>query len=486
MIQTADGGYALACNQRSFFTGSLDAWLIKTDAAGNIQWNVTYGGAGWDGAHSIIATSDGGYAIVGSTGSFVEDGFFGSGNMDCWLIKTDSNGNMQWSKTYGGTESEYGQAVIETPDGGFAIAGHAFTSVEEGRENFLLVKTDLSGNLQWNKTYGGEQIDWAYSIVATPDGGYALSGVTSSFGSQNNCLLVKTDSLGNMQWTKTYPARGSMGSRALILTFDGGFALTGNVYVKNFTESDLWIAKTDASGNLEWNQTYNGKGIEHAYALVSTTDGGYAVAGFTTTANVEEADCLLIKTDASGNMQWNKTYGSQYADAAYTMVQTTDGGYALAGSWSYLTNHYLGGSVWLIKTDSEGNTANLPLNPTPTPTASPVNSPTTQPTSTPKPTPIFNPTLTQTPSPTATPPLNQTPNTKLSTSPIPTPTLTPTLTSDSTPPPPAYIPAQQVPKAGTKLPSGNPLECVLLVVAVIAVTVICVVAYNLRNLKRVS
>jgi len=472
VIQTVDGGYALACNMWSLSTGGMDAWLIKTDAFGNVQWNVSYGGPNWDGANSLVATSDGGYAIAGSTGSF------GAGSMDYWLIKTDSSGNMQWNKTYGGGGTEYGRAVIESSDGGYLVAGHAFSSVAEGRENFWLVKTDLSGNLEWSQTYGGTESELAYSIVEAPEGGYAVAGYAGSFGAKNNCWLVRTDSLGNMHWNKTFSARGSFGSHSLVLTSDYGFALTGMAYPYSFNSSDLWIAKTDASGDLEWQQTYNGKGMEHAYALVSTSDGGYAVAGFTTPASAEETDCLLVKTDASGNMQWNKTYGGPSADAAYSMVQTTDGGYALAGSWSYLTNSYLGGSVWLIKTDSEGNTADLPPSPTPKPSSAPTVSPTIAPTSTPEPTPAPSA------NPTATPQLNQTPTLK----PTPLPTLPPSPTlapiAESTPKPPAAVaPQQQIAQSDIEPTNGAPIGWVPMAIAAFAVSAIGFAAYGLRKLK---
>ncbi len=469
VIQTLDGGYALACNMWSFVTGGLDVWLIKTDARGDIQWNKTYGGSQWDGANSLVATSDGGFAIAGSTGSF------GAGGMDCWLIKTDAYGTMLWNQTYGSAGSEYGRAVIETPDGGFAIAGHAFSSVAEGRENYWLVKTDALGKVQWSQTYGGAQVDWAYSIVNAPDGGYAIAGYTSSFGG-NSCLLVKTDTLGNMQWNKTYAARGAFGSRSLVATADGGYALTGIAYNPSLSDNDFWLAKIDAYGNMQWNQTYQGPEMEHAYALVAASDGGYAIAGFTTTTNVEEADFLLVKTDAFGIMQWNKTYGGPYADAAYTMIQTTDGGYALAGSWSYLVNKCLGGSVWLIKTDSEGNTTDLPIYPNPTSTPTPTTSPTTSPTSTPKPTPtpistpgIFQ-TLTQTPTP--------------STLPTPPPSTAPAPTATSTPTPPTPTATlQPMPKLGATPSETKRLEWVPIAITVVAVVSIGIAVCAFRKLK---
>ena len=191
LVAASDGGYAIASWTTSFGAGSADFWLVKTDALGNMQWNQTYGGTGNDGAISLVATSDGGYAMAGST--------YGAGSYDFWLVKTNANGNMQWNKTYGGTGWDEAYSLVATSDGGYAIAGR--WNVKDffgaGNGDVWLVKTDSFGNMQWNQTYGGTGYDWAYSLVATPDGGYALAGCTDSVGAgSNDFWLVKTDEFG--------------------------------------------------------------------------------------------------------------------------------------------------------------------------------------------------------------------------------------------------------------------------------------------------
>jgi len=347
LVQTSDGGYALAGATNSFGAGNDDFWLVKTDAAGSAQWNKTYGGTDAEDANALVQTSDGGYALAGWTESF------GAGWFDFWLVKTDSAGTMQWNQTYGGTSDDRASALVQTSDGGYALAGLTYPG-DVGNGDFWLVKADASGNMMWNKTYGGTNSDWAYALVQTSDGGYALAGWTNSFGAGWSVFwLVKTDSAGTMQWNQTYGGTGSDGAYALVQTGDGGYALAG--YTMSFGAGgyDAWLVKTDDSGNMQWNKTYGGTSDDVAYALVQTSDGGYALAGYTNSFGAGNFDFWLVKTDFSGNMQWNKTYGGTNFDYARALVQTSDGGYALAGA----TNSFGAGSTdfWLVKTDASGN-----------------------------------------------------------------------------------------------------------------------------------
>jgi hypothetical protein len=190
VVQTSDGGYAIAGYTWSYGAGITDVWLIKTDASGTAQWNQTYGGTGEDVGYSVVETSDGGYAIAGETQSY------GAGQYDVWLVKTDATGTVQWNQTYGGTWNDYGYSVVQTSDGGYAIAGWT-GSYGAGNDDVWLVKTDAAGTVQWNQTYGGTSWDDGYSVVETSDGGYAIAGWTGSYGAGNDDVwLVKTDESG--------------------------------------------------------------------------------------------------------------------------------------------------------------------------------------------------------------------------------------------------------------------------------------------------
>jgi hypothetical protein len=324
VIQTSDGGYAIVGRTESFGGGFSSFWLVKTDEFGNMEWRRAYGGKS-EAAYDLVETDDGGYALVGQTQAF------GAGFVDVWFVKTDAYGNMEWNKTYGGTDGDSGRSLLVTSDGGYAIAGHTF-SFGAGNSDFWLIKTDEFGNMEWNRTYGGTENDIALSLVETSDGGYVIGGKT---------LLVKTDAVGNMKWNQTYD--GSI--RYLVATSDGGYALTGT---KN---DDFWLVKTDAHGNMEWSQTYGWEGEDYANSLVATSDGGYAIAGtkdlvISYLLTREEGNFWLVKTDAHGNMEWNRIYGESGYDYASSLVATFDGGYALAGTKS--------NDFWLIKTDEYG------------------------------------------------------------------------------------------------------------------------------------
>jgi len=337
LVETTDGKYVLAGSTASFGSGGYDFWLVKTNPGENVEWSRKYGGPDRDRASSLVESSDGGYALAGYTLSF------GAGKADFWLIKTDEFGNMEWSKTYGGTELDLAYSVVETFDGGYALTGYT-DSFGAGSEDFWLVKTDASGNMEWSKTYGGTKRDWAYSLIATSDGGYALAGYTNSFDVENpDFWLVKTDASGNMEWNKTYEGPDFEYAYSLIATSDGGYALAGSTFYFGFGGYDVWLVKTDASGEMEWSRTYGGISEEHAYSVVETSDGGYAIAGERRNINPDESDFWLIKTDEFGNMEWNKTYGGIGDERASSLVETSDGGYILAG-----------GSL-LVKTDGAGN-----------------------------------------------------------------------------------------------------------------------------------
>jgi len=280
LVETSDGGYAIVGSTESFGAGETDVWLVKTDAFGTVEWNITHGGSDYDFGRSLVVTSDGGYAIAGYTGDI------GAGVWsDFWLIKTDAYGNEEWNQTYGGADQEKGASLVATSDGGYAIAGTTHSS-DYMFGDFWLIKTDAYGNEEWNQTYGGIKGEWLYSIVETQDGGYAMVGtwdlpIFGGSGWTNNSWLVKTDEDGNMEWNQTYTGGNA---HSLIATSDGGYAIASTRYYDSNDAggwTDFWLIKTDEFGTVEWNMTYGGSNEEKAFSLVETSDGGYAIVGTT-------------------------------------------------------------------------------------------------------------------------------------------------------------------------------------------------------------
>jgi hypothetical protein len=345
MVQTSDGGYLLA--GLTWLSSGIDTsaiWLVKTDEFGNMQWNKTYGGESgvWDLAYSAIQTCDGGYAVLCCWESF---GF--------GLMKTDTLGIMQWNKTYEIDAWGFGLTdVIQTSDGGYALVGSVSYSNDD---DIWLVKTDANGNMLWNKTYGGTSREGSNYLIQTSDGGYALPGSSSpELGVPADAYLVKTDQNGNMQWNKTYGGTYHDSFGAILQTSNGGYTIAGETESFGAGEYDAWLVRTDASGNILWNKTYGGMQFDGFSSLVQTHDGGYTLSGNTASFGAGSDDAWLVRTDAHGNTKWNRTYGGTDVDGAGSIVLTEDEGYAMAGITQSFDVGEMG-DFWLIKTDAAGN-----------------------------------------------------------------------------------------------------------------------------------
>jgi len=347
LVQTSNGGYAIAGYTESFSDDSSTlCWLIKVNSAGNMEWNKTYGEQepikSTAGTFDMVQTNDSGYAISCKISRTLGDEY----HSGFWLIKVDSSGNIEWNKTHWNEGVESPLSLVQTADGGYGIVG----------SGFCLVKTDSLGNIMWTKSYGGGAPDYARTLVQTSDGGYAILGKKIPgwpFSDTSFLWLIKTDSAGNMEWNQTYGEEEANDSlQSLVQTSDGGYAMAGSTTAFGAGGSDFWLIKTDSFGNMMWNKTYGGADSDSALDLVQTSEGGYALAGFTNSFGVGETDFWLVKTDSSGNMQWNQIYGGQSYETAWAIVQTGDGGYALAGSTSSFGAG--GHDFWLIKTDEYG------------------------------------------------------------------------------------------------------------------------------------
>ena len=352
VVQTGDGGYIIAGFANS--SEGYKARVIKTDELGNVQWDKQYGGVRDYKAFSIIQTNDGNFAFAGGA-----DGTGDSFN-NAWLVKIDSAGSVLWQQTY----SQAGQAnsLFQTGDGGYAIGAA-----------YQLIKVDNTGKTLWSK-----QFDQTINDVAqTQDGGYVIAGDgywTNGNGWQ--AYIVKVDSSGNKQFNQTYLNSQNGWANSVIQASDGGFVFAGNILDQPNSHGGrdilVWLLKTDSSGNMQWDKKIHGlgenNGVSAAYSVIQTKDGGYALAGKTnpyalTSTSGYHGPYWLIKTDSAGSMQWNEMFqGNGSSNIPYSIIETSDGGYAIAGS---VGNMYMGngifysGDFWLVKTDQNGNTPGL-------------------------------------------------------------------------------------------------------------------------------
>ena len=344
--QTTDGGYIIAGETYSYGAGDVDIWLIKTDSNGNELWHRTFGGAEADNLDrgSVRQTSDGGYIITGYTKSFAV-----GDEADVWLIKTDANGIELWDRTFSGAGLSWGHSVQQTPDGGYIIAGRTIPQ-EGARADAWLIKTNASGTEEWNRTFGTDACEYAASVQRTVDGGYIMTGRTTSYGAgEADVWLIKTDSDGNEEWNKTFGGATYDYGYSVRQTTDGGYVIAGSTNGRN----DIWLIKTDSNGTEDWTSVFGGLSKDEGYSVQQTADGGYIVTGYTSSyGTAGSADVWLIKTDSGGNEEWNMTPGGAGDDRGCIVQQTADDGYIVAG----YTNSFGAGSddVWLIKLSQPG------------------------------------------------------------------------------------------------------------------------------------
>jgi len=310
--QTNDGGYiaaGFATSADGDVTGQVggsDYWVVKLNNISNIQWQKNFGGSLSESAFSICQTIDQGYIIGGfsySNDGNVTGNHSASGSADYWLVKLDSVGNLQWQKCLGGTLQEQLCRVIQTSEGGFFASGYAMSNDSDvtgnhGNTDFWAVKLDTVGNIQWQKCYGGSQLEQGFSVTQTSDAGYIIAGGTLSnngdvSGNHGNedLWIVKIDTAGTMQWQKCLGGTQQDRAHCINQTFDNGYIVTGKTTSNNGDVSgnhgggDAWILKTDSTGNIQWQKCFGGTNNEEGNFVIQTLDSGYMIAGFTGSNN---------------------------------------------------------------------------------------------------------------------------------------------------------------------------------------------------------
>jgi hypothetical protein len=323
--QTVDGGFII--------TGTTSLWgvrqignyivhflisyiyLVRTDKLGNLVWQKTYQYSEYEDACSSLQTADGGFLVVGTL------------NLDVYLMKIDNGGNFLWQKTYGGDKFDQGTCLEETFDGGYIIAGNSSSFGNTGVD-FYLIKIDASGNLLWQKTYGGAGDDYARSVQQTMDGGFIVAGDTDSSGSgETDFYLIKTDSAGNLLWQKTFGVNSYDYGRSVQPTYDGGYVLAGEISSKGSTDSSIYLIKTDGLGNFLWQKLFGATGSNGANAVIQTLDGGLLIAGYENAIGKS-----LIRMDRLGNIRWQTQSGSTIGSGSFRSVrQTYDRGFIVTG-----------------------------------------------------------------------------------------------------------------------------------------------------------
>jgi len=317
--------------------------LIGTVSPQSIIWNHTYGGDSYDEADAVKQTYDGGFVAAGYTQSF---GLGRFGN--AYLIRTDANGDTLWTRMFGSEGMDVFADMIVTPDSGCIAVG--LTDTPTNFENIYVVKVDKDGNTVFEKNYGGSEKDVALSIAPSEDGGYVLTGGTKSVSAgEEDLFLFKIDSNGDSLWFKTYGTAGNDPGYGISPSSDGGFIVTGL-----YNWSDAWLLKVNADGDTMWTKTFGGANYEEANLGISAPDSGIIFCGSTSSYGSGELDAYLVRTDASGNMLWQKTYGGAGYDEGRKIVSNPNGGYIiLANTDSQINGEF---NYFIISVDENGDT----------------------------------------------------------------------------------------------------------------------------------
>lgn len=370
---------------------STDDNTIKKTPTPSIEFIKTYGGSLNDSGKSLINTIDGGYAILGHTQSTNGDvSNKQNESFDYWLLKFDSQSNLQWHKTYGGTNDDRGNSIIQTTDGGYAMLGFSKSnngdvSQNNGFNDFWVSKLNSTGDIIWQKSFGFSGSDSGISIIQTHDNGFLLSGsldVSASNGQGNSKTIkarhaggdywvIKLDNAGNKEWSKFYGGSFTDTPNDAIQTKDNGYIIVGasdsnDIDITNNKASyDFWIIKISETGTLIWEQSFGGDEIDEAYAITNSGDGNYVIVGDTRSSNLDvsnnngAADLWLIKITPSGNLLWQKTFGGISFDSGRSIFKTQDSGFLISGNSrstnGNLTNNNGQNDAWILKVDNNAN-----------------------------------------------------------------------------------------------------------------------------------
>ncbi len=347
--QTSDDGY-IATGTTGPHNGPHSLWLVKIDSTGGQEWEKTFSRSidDFSEGRSVWPTNDRGYVIVG----YSESPDIGG---DAWLIKTDSEGTIQWDRVFNASHYDYLEFGQQTNDGGYIMIGRTYPSGDDNRDA-LLVKTDFEGTVEWSTTFGGQACDSGKSVQQTLDGGYIIGGVTESYGAGSDDIwLIKTDSEGNILWDRTFGGQEWEACNSVQQTSDGGYTILGDTYSLETHDVDAWLIKTDSEGNRLWDKTF---GVEdssaHGSSIQQTSDGGSIVL-----CSSHEANVWLIKTDLNGKKEWERGFDS---GSVSNITITSDGGYVMSGLTRPNFGDVMPGSTQspvvydalIIKTNSQG------------------------------------------------------------------------------------------------------------------------------------
>jgi hypothetical protein len=347
IISMPDSGYMVTGYIYPVGIKSSDICLIRLNESGDTVWTRTYGGNSHDMGYSISRTPDGAYIITG------ESPFFGGGSTNLFVLKVNLSGDIIWHKTYGGNGSEGGHSIVALPDGNFIISG--ITSSYGGHSNIYFLKINQSGDTLWCKVLGNEKDNFDFAAVSEINNEFYIAGSlfrSTPYGLSNDIFIFKTNSDGDTVFTKYFGGTGYEKGYSVVATPDGGCIVAGLTQSYGAGKNDIYLIRVDSLGNPTWIKTYGNEGDDRALSIITATDGNYIVAGYTESYAGADKDFLLMKIDVDGNPIWIRSIGERYtSELANSVTQAIDGGYVLTGFRYYAGDQY----IYIVKTDPYGN-----------------------------------------------------------------------------------------------------------------------------------
>ena len=347
-IPTSDGGFIAVGYTYSFGSGDVDVFLVKTDSGGDTLWTRAYGGASLDYGHSVCETDGGDYIVAGYTMSY------GAGGEDAYLLRVDSDGDTVWTRTYGGTDLDDAKGVCFTGDG-YIIAAGQTESFGSGQSDVYILKIDAAGDTVWTRAFGGADSDWAVSVCELADGAYGVSGTTGSFSTTRDIYLLKVDTGGNLVWGDNYGSEdqymGDYGTGAIALA-DSGIAATG-WRTDQFLGDPLQTAflRVYGTGVQQSYRKYSDPYMEYGSSICETADNGFLLCGADKDASTHRNDLFLVKRIQGSGWVWDQTLGGDGSDWGCSIVEIQPGEYIVAG----YTESWGSGAFdgWLIRMKEE-------------------------------------------------------------------------------------------------------------------------------------
>jgi len=314
-----------------------------TQNEGDTLWTGTYGDNLVQLANSVVQTSDGGFAVAGMTESLTDNDF--------WLLRINSDGDTLWTRKYGTADNEEACSVKQTHDGGYILAGWVVEDTSGfAVYNLYVVRADANGDTIWTWRYGGHDYAYAYDIEETPDSGFVLVGKTGQYMMDYNAYLVRLDSNGDTLWTRVYGGPDHQEGFDVELTNDGGYVITGQT--GTCPDYDVYLIKVNAAGDSLWGHTYGYSLIDIGYSVKKTVDGGYIIAGCTEYTTSGTLEAYFIKTDSAGDTIWTRKYGGPLVNEAYSIYETISGDYISTGYYGNARET----DVYILKLDINGDT----------------------------------------------------------------------------------------------------------------------------------